>query len=281
MYKPASLVYGCARRIDMRRARFSPFLVTLLSLSSVAFAEPKAGTPSAGELVNRGVEVARTGEYDAAIHNFDEAIRIDPKFVPAYDNRGTIEMAKGDLARAIADYDQAIRLDPKDSRAFGARGLAYEAKGDFTHAIADYDKAIQIEPQFARVYYNRGIVYGKKGDYRRAVADFQEAIRLDPNDPSPYNSAAWLLASCSADNCRDGAKAVELATKACSLTAWKNPDYLDTIGVAYAEIGDFDQAIKFEKQALQFPQWAEKQGDGAQKRLDLYKERKPYREKTP
>jgi len=265
----------------MRRARFSPFLVALLGLSSVAFAESKAETPSPGDLVNKGVEVARMGEYDAAIHNFDEALRIDPKFVPAYDNRGTVEMARGDLARAIADYDQAIRLDPKDSIAFGNRGLAYKSKGDLTRAMADYDRAIQIEPQFARAHYNRGVIYGKKGDYSRAIADFHEAIRLDPKDPSPYNSAAWLLASCDADKCRDGAKAVELATQACSLTSWKDPDYLDTLGVAYAEIGEFEQAIKFEKQALQFPQWAEQQGDGAQKRLDLYKERKPYREKLP
>jgi len=269
------------RRIDMRRARFSQFLVTLLGLGSVAFAQPKVGTPSPADLVNQGVEVARTGEYDAAIHNFDEAIRIDPKYVPAYDNRGTAEMAKGDLARAMADYDEAIRLDPKDSLAFINRGLIYRSKGDFTRAIADYDRAIQIDPQFSLAYYDRGIVYGKQGDYRRALADFQEAIRRDPKDPSPYNSAAWILASCSADKCRDGAKAVELATQACSLTSWKDPDFLDTLGVAYAEVGNFEQAIRFEKQALQFPQWAEKQGDGAQKRLDLYKERKPYREKTP
>ena len=190
-------------------------------------------------------------------------------------------MAKGDSARAIADFDQAIRLDPKDSLAFHNRGLAYRSKGDLAHAIADFDESIRIDPKFARAYYNRGLVYGKKGDSRRAVADFQEAMRLDPGDSSPYNSAAWILASCSADKCRDGAKAVELATKACSLTSWKDPDYLDTLGVAYAEVGDFEQAIKFEKQALQFPEWADKQGEGARKRLDLYKARKPYREDTP
>ncbi len=231
----------------MRGVRFLPFLVALPGLVSIAFAQPKAETPSPGELVKKGVEVARTGEYDAAIHNFDEAIHIDASFAPAYENRGIVEMAKGDSDRAIADFDQAIKLDPR----------------------------------YARANYNRGIVYANKGDHRRAVADFQESIRLDPDDPSPYNSAAWILASCSADNCRDGKKAVELATQACSLTGWTQPDLLDTLGVAYAEAGDFENAIKFENQALQYPQWAEREGDGARKRLELYKQKKPYREQMP
>jgi tetratricopeptide (TPR) repeat protein len=230
----------------MRRVRLVTFWMALPGLASVAFAQPKGETPSPGELVKQGVEVAETGEYDAAIHNFDEAIRIDAKFAPAYENRGIAHKAKGDSARAIADFDQAIKLDP----------------------------------QYARPYYNRGTVYASKGDHHRAVADFQESIRLDPDDPSAYNSAAWILATCAADNCRDGKKAVELATKACSLTGWTQPDLLDTLGVAYAEAGDFENAIKFENRALQYPQWTEREGDGARKRLELYKEKKPYREQT-
>ena len=57
-------------------------------------------------------------------------------------------------------------------------------------------------------------------------------------------------------------KAVELASKACSLTNWKDPDL-------------------WTRSALQFPEWSEKQGDGARKQLELYKEKKAYREQTP
>ena len=277
MYKPPAVVYV----IDMRHVWLSSFSIALLGFASVAFAQPKAATPSAAELVNQGLEVALTGEYDAAIHNFDEALKVDPKFVPAYDNRATALMAKGDFTRAIADYDKAISIDPKDALAFGNRGLAYKAKGDLARAMTDFDQAIKLDPGFTRAYYNRGILHGKKGDPSRAVSDFEQAIKLDPEDASPYNAAAWILASCTADKCRDGVKAVELASKACSLTNWKDPDYLDTLGVAYAEVGDFDQAIKFENQALQFPEWEKKQGDGARKRLELYKEKKPYREQAP
>jgi len=73
-------------------------------------------------------------------------------------------------------------------------------------------------------------------------------VRLDPGE---------LLR----DKCRDGAKAVELATPGLLTDDWKDPDFLDTLGVAYAEVGNFEQAIRSKKSA-QFPQWAET-GDGA------------------
>ena len=52
--------------------------------------------------------------------------------------------AEGDLDAAIADYTEAIRLDPRDSIAYRHRGLAYEAKGDGEHASADYNMVIQL-----------------------------------------------------------------------------------------------------------------------------------------
>src|SRR6516165_1397499 len=63
----------------------------------------------------------------------------------AYYNRGLAYQEKGDNDRAIADYDQAIRLDPKYAFAYNGRGNAYKAKGDNDRAIADYDQAIRLD----------------------------------------------------------------------------------------------------------------------------------------
>ena len=129
---------------------------------------------------NRGAAHWRKGDFDAAIADENDAIKIDPKFADAYVRRGASYAAKGDMDRAIADYNEAIRLDPKLAKAYGHRGYAYSVKGDMDRAIADYNEAIRLDPKLANAYRIRGYAYRGKGDMDRAIADFTEAIRLDP-----------------------------------------------------------------------------------------------------
>ena len=62
------------------------------------------------------------------------------------------------------------------------------------------------------------------------------------------------------------------------MTKWNNPGYLDTLACAYAEVGDFDQAIKWQEESLQYPAFAKEWGENARKQLQLFRQRKPYRE---
>ena len=98
----------------------------------------------------------------------------------AYYSRGLAYYDKGDDDRAIAEYNEAIRLDPKFAQAYSSRGLAYDHKGDLGHADPDYNEAIRLDPKYAQAYFNRGNAYYQKGDDDRAIADYSEAIRLDP-----------------------------------------------------------------------------------------------------
>ena len=85
-----------------------------------------------------------------------EAIKLDPKYATAYNNRGLAYSDLGQIPRAIQDFDQAIKLDPKDAEAYYNRGLAYLRLGQYARAIQDFDHAIRLDPKFAQAYNNRG-----------------------------------------------------------------------------------------------------------------------------
>jgi tetratricopeptide (TPR) repeat protein len=226
---------------------------------------------------NRGYDRYSAGDCDKAIADYNEAIRLDPRFALAYNNRGMAWWDKGDRDKALADYNEAIRLDPRFAWPYNNRGNVREDEGEYDKALADYDEAIRLDPRFAWAYSNRGTVWEHLGEYEKALADYNEAIRLDPKDPTAYCNRAWLWATCPDARHRDAKRAVESARKACKLGRWKDAYAIGTLAAAYADAGDFDAALKWQYRAQGLYKDEKDQAEGWQ-RLALYRQKKPYRE---
>ena len=111
--------------------------------------------------------------------DYDEAIRLDPKNVLAFDNRGSAWRAKKEYDKAIKDYDEAIRLDPDVALVFNNRGSAWNDKKDYDTAIKDFDEAIRLTPVRLRVLQSSQRMEGQEG-VQQGFKDYDEAIRLDP-----------------------------------------------------------------------------------------------------
>lgn len=144
---------------------------------------------SANFFTNRGVALMGKREYDRAIESYTEAIRLAPRRADTFSNRGVAYARKRDYDRALADYNEALRLDPNHANALFNRGNAYRHKKDYAKAIQDYDASIRLSPS-AKVFSNRGIVYSHKGEHALAIQSYNEALRLNPNHLNAlYNRA--------------------------------------------------------------------------------------------
>ncbi len=107
------------------------------------------------------------------------------------------------------------------------------------------------------------------------LADFNTAIRLEPNHPRGYIARAWLQATCPDPKLRSGNSAVESATRACELSAWKSAESLDPLAAAYAETGDFNAAVKWQAKAIELTH-DERKIKAYRDRLKLYRQKKSY-----
>jgi len=127
-------------------------------------------------------------------------------------------------------------------------------------------------------YFSWGNTHLANKEYDKAIASYTEAIKLDPKDARPHERLAWVLATAPKDELRNGKKAVNYAQRACELTEWKNPDCLATLSAAFAESGNFKEAIHWQTKALEAPELERDKQEEYHQRMKMYEKGKACRE---
>jgi tetratricopeptide (TPR) repeat protein len=237
---------------------------------------------------NLGYLCADRGELDKAISHFESAARIrSGKTNPHYDagsafmqmNLADVLATEGRSDEAMAHYEEAIRLQPYYADAYYNRGNVLFAKGRIDEAIADWEWTLQLRPDDADAHTCLGNAFLRQGLLKEAIAQYEIAVALAPDDPHSRNNIAWTLATSSDDSIRDGAKAVGFAQQAVALSGGREPQFLRTLGAAYAETGRFIEAIAAARQAATIANMQSKRGlaMNLEKDLVLYRANLPLR----
>jgi tetratricopeptide (TPR) repeat protein len=211
----------------------------------------------------------------AANSEFSELLATEPNDAQAISGKAEALVCLQKYDDAISQYSRAIQLDPKWFDYLG-RGVAYKAKGDQTQAIQNFDAGIAIAPTIPALYVYRGIVLSAQGDASGANADFENVSSLISDSRGGFNRYGWALATSSVAAYRDGPVAVRYATRACELSSWKNANELDTLAAAYAEAGQFKEAIQWQTSALEVG-GRNIDRDDFEARLAMYQKREPFR----
>jgi tetratricopeptide (TPR) repeat protein len=126
------------------------------------FSGPALPTIDAAAHFDSGMAFLERQEYDKAINEFTEAIRLDPNYIPAYVSRGNAYGIQGAVDKAINEFTEAIRLDPNVAIIYFNRANAYYDHGNLDKASSDYNEAIRLDHNFARAYVGRGTSFVTK-----------------------------------------------------------------------------------------------------------------------
>lgn len=161
------------------------WLIMLPAWSQQEGATPAAGA-DAGSYTRFGITNGEGGDLDGAIAAFNQALQIDPKYVPAYYFRGLAREKQNNEEGAIADFDRAIQLDPGYLPAYYQRGSLKGKAGDFDTAISDFKQVIKLDSKYAPAYYNLGHVYYFRGDMDGAIEQLTQALSLQPDFALSY-----------------------------------------------------------------------------------------------
>ncbi|MFB3778358.1 MAG: tetratricopeptide repeat protein [Bryobacteraceae bacterium] len=144
--------------------------------------------------MNLGFALSRTGRNPEAIAEYQKALKLNPDYAEAHNNYGIALADAGRLNEAIAQYREALRINPGFAEARNGLGLALLAAGKATEAVAEYRKALEIRPDYPEVHNNLGIALAGSGNLDEAITHYRKALERNPDYPEAHNNLGLALA---------------------------------------------------------------------------------------
>ena len=192
-----------------------------------------------------GSELFKQGKVEEAIQECQTAVQIEPGYDPAHSNLGRFFASKKDYDSAIAHFELALKLSPRDPHPRNNFGNVLFLLGRNDEALDQFAEVVRLDPGHAEAHNNLALALRRLGRTAEAIPHFRQAIRLKPDFVAAFNNLAWTLATQPDAQLRNGLEAVQMATRACELTRYEQPVLLATLAAAYAETGQFAEAISF------------------------------------
>jgi tetratricopeptide (TPR) repeat protein len=220
------------------------------------------------------------GQPTEAKSIFQRVVETHPENATAQRALADLLMSQNKPAEAETHYAEALKSTTPSAGLRQAYATCLAASGKTDPAIEQLQLARKQEPDNPAVNLVLGELLAEKGDNRGAAACYEKCIEIEPKSVGALNNLAWMLATSPDNALRNGARAVELAERACQLTEWKQPFMMGTLAAAYAEAGRFPDAVAMAEKARDQAR-ADKLEEVAKRNeelLALYRAGKPYHE---
>lgn len=260
----------------------------------------------------------RNLDLQNAMESFATALKIDPMSTEAIRGKAEVLIKQNNMSSAISELQAYLEVDPDRAEVQAILGRLYFAKGDMNAAATNLLAAWERRPTLPFVAGDLGFIYISSGEMKLGQKFLRLAHRLQPSDHNVvrhlaeaeflnenYDDAlplltratqlfpgdrrsrqmlAWLLATSPFDENRDGKEGHKLMEPMIKIMENRSPATLEIYAACFAETGEFDKAIEFQRKAVaivESGETSEKYSDaqkvGMQSRLALYRRKRPYR----
>ena len=138
-------------------------------------------TIPASYVIRSEIAMRHDGDYQAALNDMNQAIKLEPHYAGYFINRGFMKYKLEDYFGAMADYDYALELEPTNLTAHFNRGLLNVEVSENDKAIGDFSYVLASTPDNFMARYNRALLYYKTGQYGKAIADYDVVLEKYPD----------------------------------------------------------------------------------------------------
>lgn len=157
------------------------FIPFYLAPAEVKAADAAPQDPVIQKRLAEGIRLGKDGDYEQAIAEFKEILKLDPKNVHALNNIAAAYFKLKDVDKAASYFTNAVDLGVANSTTYFFRGIIFDRhRNDKAKAIKDFSKAIELEPNFSKAYLNRALVYSSLKKYDKSIADYNKIVKINP-----------------------------------------------------------------------------------------------------
>ena len=183
----------------MKKIFVFTFMAALaLCAPQLSEAQATKDAKEANKLARDGAEASKNQEWDKAVDLLRKATALDHKYArdlaAIYQQRAYASATNQQFQDAISDYGEAIKITPEDARIYEQRAAVEMKLNNMDKALADYSEAIKLKPNEVRYYAYRSYIYEVKGDTKNSMADTEKVLKLDPKNQEAKARRDRLLA---------------------------------------------------------------------------------------
>ncbi len=198
--------------------------------------------------LNLGTALYMQGDADGALEQYREAVRLSPGLARAHFAIGVLMESRGQDAEAIKSFNAAIASDASYVEPRFSLANALRRDGRVQESLSQYAEVLRLDPAVSQASFGYAMGLIRLGRYQEAKARLESAMKTFPDQPGFPHALARVLAAAPDDRVRDGARAVALMNEL--LKSQQTLAMAETMAMALAESGRFDDAAKWQQDAI-------------------------------